>query len=135
MDALGIPCITVNGYSNNKNEYGFNSSASVYHMWNYVWLENPAEESAQTFAASRAASNGAWYSMDVTWNSSSYSRTKYAVMSSGFDAELHVTDGVISTSGYELKYPELSPITYGSTDKTDGLQVSLTYEQIKIFAM
>ncbi len=129
MDALGIPCITVNGYSNNKNEYGFNSSASVYHMWNYVWLENPAEESAQTFAASRAASNGAWYSMDVTWNSSSYSRTKYAVMSSGFDAELHVTDGVISTSGYELKYPELSPITYGSTDKTDGLQVSLTYEQ------
>ena len=129
MDALGIPCITVNGYSNNKNEYGFNSSASVYHMWNYVWLENPAEESAQTFAASRAASNGAWYSMDVTWNSSSYSRTKYAVMSSGFDAELHVTDGVISSSGYKLRYPELSPITYGSTDKTDGLQVSLTYEQ------
>lgn len=129
MDALGIPCITVNGYSNNKDEYGFNSSASVYHMWNYVWLENPAEESAQTFAASRAASNGAWYSMDVTWNSSSYSRTKYAVMSSGFDAELHVTDGVISSSGYKLRYPELSPITYGSTDKTDGLQVSLTYEQ------
>lgn len=129
MDALGIPCITVNGYSNNKNEYGFNSSASVYHMWNYVWLENPADESAQTFAASRAASNGAWYSMDVTWNSSSYSRTKYAVMSSGFDAELHVTDGVISSSGYKLRYPELSPITYGSTDKTDGLQVSLTYEQ------
>ena len=129
MDALGIPCITVNGYSNNKNEYGFNSSASVYHMWNYVWLENPADESTQTFAASRAASNGAWYSMDVTWNSSSYSRTKYAVMSSGFDAELHVTDGVISSSGYKLRYPELSPITYGSTDKTDGLQVSLTYEQ------
>ncbi len=129
MDALGIPCITVNGYSNNKDEYGFNSSASVYHMWNYVWLENPADESAQTFAASRAASNGAWYSMDVTWNSSSYSRTKYAVMSSGFDAELHVTDGVISSSGYKLRYPELSPITYGSTDKTDGLQVSLTYEQ------
>lgn len=42
---------------------------------------------------------------------------------------MHVTDGVISSSGYKLRYPELSPITYGSTDKTDGLQVSLTYEQ------
>ncbi len=124
MDRLGIPCITVNGYSNNRDEYGFNTNSSVYHMWNYVWLETPAAQGKSRAAASK----GEWYSVDVTWNSASYSRTRYAVMNEYTDSEYHVADGEISSSGYRLRYPKLSPYAYGSTGETDGLQFSLTYE-------
>ena len=127
MDKLGIPCITVNGYTKNKDQNGKSSASNVYHMWNYVWLEDPAAE-AQTFSA-RAASRGRWYSVDVTWDSSANNKYRYAVMNSNVDSDIHVIDGVISSSGYELKYPALSLFSYGSTGETDGLVYSITYNR------
>lgn len=126
MDKLGVPCITVNGYSNQKNEYGEYQPSSVYHMWNYVFLEAPTV--AKSAASTRDAVNGDWYSVDVTWDHSSLNKNKYAVVSGTSDKDIHVTDGVISSSKYELKYPELSAHNYGASSSTDGLQDSVVYE-------
>lgn len=126
MDKLGIPCITVNGYTKNRDQNGKNAASNVYHMWNYVWLETP---SATTARSARAATGGAWYSMDVTWDYSAINKYRYAVMNSSSDAEIHVNDGKISSSGYELKYPELSLFHYGSTGETDGLVYSISYNR------
>lgn len=120
MDKLGIPCITVNGYS--KQRYnGDNPDDNVYHMWNYVWLADPAEASAKatTFAATDGSADGEWYSVDSTWNK--------AVLNASADAEQHINDGRISSSQYELQYPALSPHSYGSTDSAYGLQQSIDY--------
>ena len=132
MDRLEIPCITVNGYSNNKDQNGNNSASNVYHMWNYVWLENPSEPEQSTAkrSAARTAQDGAWYSVDVTWNHSSKNKYRYAVLNDKSDSDIHVTDGVISSSGYELKYPGLSEFNYGSTRETSGLQSSRIYEPV-----
>lgn len=125
MDKLGIPCITVNGYSNNKDENGNNSGSAIYHMWNNVWLETPSAVAAQS--KSRAVSNGAWYSVDVTWDSASPNKYRYAVMNADVDESMHVTDGKISSSGYELTYPELSVYSYGNSGKDKGFSCSLDY--------
>ena len=127
MDKLGIPCITVNGYTKNKDQNGNNAASNVYHMWNYVWLETP---SATTARSARAATGGAWYSMDVTWDYSATNKYRYAVMNSSRDDEIHVNDGVISSSGYELKYPALSRFNYGSNGETDGLQTNRVYNPV-----
>ncbi len=128
MDKLGIPCITVNGYSNQKDANGNNSGSSIYHMWNYVWLANPASAQAASDVALTASANGGeWYSVDVTWNSAAGNKYRYAVLSDASEKEIHVTDGVISSSGYELRYPALSSHNYGSTGSTDGLQNSVIY--------
>lgn len=128
MDKLGIPCLTVNGTSNQKDETGKNSSGSVYHMWNYVWLANPPAAQGEPAAYSARANGGEWYSVDVTWNSPATNKNKYMLMSASADELIHVNDGVISSSGYELVYPELSSHNYGSTGETDGLQFSIIYE-------
>lgn len=121
MDRLGIPCITVSGCSNNKDESGNNAGSSVFHMWNYVWLEDTANKNA------RAVAEGEWYSVDVTWNGAAKNVYKYMSLSKYSDEMHHVTDGVISSSGYELPYPELSPHSYGSTGDVNGLQYSIEY--------
>ena len=100
MDKLGIPCITVNGYSNNKDQNGNNFSTSVSHMWNYVWLETPAATQSKARAA---ASKGEWYSVDVTWDYTAANKYRSALLNSYTDKEIHVVDGVISTSGYRLR--------------------------------
>lgn len=128
MDKLNIPCLTINGTSNQKDETGKNSSGSVYHMWNYVWLENPPAAEGVPAAYSARANGGEWYSLDVTWNSPATNKNKYMLMSKDADELIHVNDGVISSSGYELVYPELSGHNYGSTGETDGLQFSIIYE-------
>lgn len=131
MDKLGIPCITVNGYSNNKDENGNNAASNVYHMWNYVWLENPSapDQSTAKRSAARTAKDGRWYSVDVTWNSSANNKYRYAVMNATDDGEIHIADGVISSSGYQLQYPALSSFNYGSTGETDGLHYSIVYNR------
>ena len=117
MDKLGIPCITVNGYS--KQRYsGDNPDDNVYHMWNYVWLADPDESAAQTLSYSDGT-DGEWYSVDCTWNK--------AILNAAADAEQHINDGKISSSGYELQYPALSSHVYGSTGETFGLQHSIDY--------
>ncbi len=130
MDALGVPCITVNGYSNNKDEAGNDNGASVYHMWNYVWLKNPANESARAYALSRAANkSGEWYSIDTTWNSSASNKNRYSLLSATEDAKQHVPDGEVSSSGYKLRYPALSAHLYGSNGDTEGLQSYIMYNR------
>lgn len=125
MDKLGIPCITVNGYTNNKDQNGNNAENSVYHMWNYVWLEVPE---AQPQSKARAAENKSnWYSVDVTWDYSATNKYRYALLNKSSDELIHVNDGVISSSGYKLRYPSLSKFNYGSTGETDGLQYSRVY--------
>lgn len=124
MDRLGIPCITVNGYTNNKDQNGKSFSTGVSHMWNYVWLETPASAQSKSRAAT---GKGEWYSVDVTWDYTAANKYRYALMNSYIDKEIHVADGVISTSGYRMRYPSLSAFNYGSTGETDGLQVSIQY--------
>ncbi len=126
MDKLGVPCITVNGYSNQMDEYGNYNPSSVYHMWNYVYLEAPA--AAKSAVSARDASNGDWFSVDVTWNHSNPNRNKYAVLQKTSDEKIHVSDGVISSAKYELKYPELSAHNYGASAETDGIQFSFDYK-------
>ena len=118
MDKLGIPCITVNGYS--KERYNSDDpSSNVYHMWNYVWLENPTVGTA--VAASKSdGKDGEWYSVDATWGK--------AVLNASADAEQHVNDGIISSSNYELQYPKLSPHSYGSTTNAYGIEYSIDYD-------
>lgn len=126
MDKLGVPCITVNGYSNQMDEYGNYNPSSVYHMWNYVYLAAPSQ--AKSAASTRAADNGDWYSVDVTWNHSNSNRNKYAVLQKASDDKIHVSDGVISSAKYELKYPSLSSHNYGASSSTDGLQAAFDYK-------
>ena len=126
MDKLGVPCLTVTGYTKNKDQNGNNTASNVFHMWNYVYLETPSAETASTYAL-RTATDGKWYSVDVTWDYSATNKYRYALLNSGRDDEIHETDGVISSSGYELKFPELSLYNYGSTGETDGLQSSIQY--------
>lgn len=132
MDKLGIPCITVNGYSNNKDLNGNNSASNVYHMWNYVYLETPTARTAQTYAVRSAAplaaaSQGEWYSVDVTWNFSASNKYRFTLLNAERDEKIHVNDGVISSSGYRMRYPSLSAYNYGSTGETSGLQTSVEY--------
>lgn len=127
MDKLGVPCITVNGYSNQMDEYGNYNPSSVYHMWNYVYLEAPA--AAKSAVSARDAGNGDWFSVDVTWNHSSFNRNKYAVLQKYSDDKIHVSDGVISSAKYELKYPSLSDHNYGASKETDGLQATIDYQE------
>ncbi len=125
MDKLGIPCITVNGYSNSKNQNGGNSESNVYHMWNYVWLEVPEAQPQSNTRATEDKSN--WYSVDVTWDYSTANKYRYALLNKSSDENIHINDGVISSSGYKLRYPALSEFNYGSTGETDGLQYSRVY--------
>ncbi len=124
MDRLGIPCITVNGYSNQKDQNGNENGASVYHMWNYVWLATPENDNR---SIERDASGGRWYSIDVTWNNSAGNKNRFSILNASNEEKIHVTDGVISSSGYELTYPEVSKFNYGSSGETDGLQCSRIY--------
>ena len=126
MDKLGIPCITVNGYTNNKDENGKSSSTTVYHVWNYVYLNAPKKVAA----TADGAEDGAWYSVDVTWNSSAANKYRYTLMTDQVDEEIHVNDGVISSSGYKLTYPALSKVNYGSTGETDGLHTDIEYTPV-----
>lgn len=124
MDKLDIPCLNVKGYTNNKDQNGKNFNTGVSHMWNYVWLETPASAQPKGRAA---ASKGEWYSVDVTWDHSATNKYRFALLNSNTDSEIHVNDGVVSTSGYRMRYPSLSAFNYGSTGETDGLQSSIQY--------
>lgn len=124
MDKLDIPCLNVKGYTNNRDQNGNSFSTGVSHMWNYVWLETPASAQSKGRAA---ASKGAWYSVDVTWDYSAANKYRFALLNSYTDGEIHVNDGIISTSGYRMRYPSLSEFNYGSTGETDGLHSSIQY--------
>lgn len=130
MDELGIPCLCISGYSLGKDTEGNPAEGTSGHEWNYVWLEDIKEENGGTAeAASDAGSSdgGKWYAVDVTWNSTGNNPIKYMGNGSLSINKDHVTDGVISTSGYELKFPELSEYDYGCVTNSEGISHSFTY--------
>lgn len=102
MDKLDIPCVLVSGYGVSKNGY-------VNHEWNYVKLD------------------GKYYAVDTTWNSADEkSATKYLLTGNTVLKYDHLNDGVVSTSGFELKYPTLADHNYGETQ--DGLLYEKQYQ-------
>ena len=135
MDKLKIPCIVVGGYSVSKNSQGEdatkNSSGKIDnmgepHAWNYVWYVNPVikeeMEEGEAQAAAYANGQGSWYSYDVTWNSTNNKSTlTYCDMGALSDGKNHIADGEVSSSGYILKYPQLSTFNYGCATATNGL--------------
>lgn len=101
MDRLNIPCVCVSGYS-------VKESGSDAHMWNTVKLD------------------GNWYNIDVTWNATSGQNNQekwFLLGTSDFDYA-HESDPVISSSGFELDYPAVSPYDYGSNEDGNGMNVS-----------
>lgn len=105
MDRLGIPCVCVQGYS-----YKDGSSEFVAHMWNAVKLD------------------GMWYAVDVTWNDTA-GKNDWLLIGEKALTKDHVEDKVISSSGYELKYPALKPYNYGNDTDENGMDIKGEYEE------
>ncbi|HBN13371.1 MAG TPA: hypothetical protein DD415_07125, partial [Clostridiales bacterium] len=139
LDRLGIPCIIVNGYSKAKDSKGEFTRGTTGHTWNYVYLENPVleaeeeglqEPQAAAYALSDEQTEGSsWYAFDVTWNVTNKNKSRYINMGSVSLNTDHIIDGFISSSGYELKYPELALYDYGCKTNSNGLVRSMTYQQ------
>ena len=98
-DALGIPCVLVDGVAGNEN-----------HMWNYVQMED-----------------GNWYAVDVTWNDPSVSGVSGAV--SGYENEDYllvgsdtIVDGMAFSGSHALQN---MPMNDGSSF-TNGPTLSRT---------
>lgn len=120
MDYLNIPCVMVSGYSQGKDKNGNYTKNNVGHSWNYVWLETAEKESVeQTYSIKTAEKKGEWFAFDTTWNSLSSNKNKYSAMDALTENREHITDGVISSSGYKLTYPALSSISYKEATNPD----------------
>lgn len=103
MDKLGINCVSVSGY-------GLSQTGYANHEWNYVQVD------------------GKWYAVDTTWNSTGdKSGTRYLLVGDNTFRYDHISDGVISTSGYELPYPQLNGTDYGVSEDEEGLVCSTEY--------
>lgn len=104
MDRLDIPCVVVAGYVNNPDKGGYQ-----LHAWNYVQVE------------------GYWYMVDMT-NNSPANNNKWLLV--GFAAmEDYLEDNVVSTSGYELRYPAVKPYEYGNDTDSNGMLVTGIYDE------
>lgn len=100
LDKLNIPCVLVYGvgYDDKGNEEA--------HAWNYVQMED-----------------GKWYAVDTTWDDPIYVGSSNSVVqkdykhmyflkgSKSFNVN-HVSNGDVSGSGQNFKYPELSENDY-----------------------
>ena len=91
-DALGVPCVTVNGD-------GIQDGYAEPHMWNAVRLD------------------GAWYAVDVTWDDALGDNVYFLVGSGTYGngatfAQSHVPDPLINPNGREFYYPTLSAAAY-----------------------
>jgi hypothetical protein len=98
MDKLGITCILVSGYADNKISSG---SGFQGHMWNYVSLNESV-----------------WYAVDVTWNdgdNTGLSPEGYLLRGSDYMDDDHETYGVVSNAGHVFEYPTLNTFDYGKT--------------------
>ncbi len=124
MDKLEIPCLVIKGFSQSKDERGFSKNTSVGHAWNYVWLADPDN------GAAHEEGSGKWYAFDVTWNGGDgiADRNTYSVMNATTMLKDRITDSVISSSGYALKYPEVSLDNYGGVSTSGGISCRSEYE-------
>lgn len=103
LDRLNIPCVCVQGYSCSST-----SSNYVAHMWNAVKLD------------------GQWYAVDPTWNDTA-GKNDWLFLGQKAISRDHVEDPVISSSGYELKYPALKPYNYGNDTDDNGMSIKGEY--------
>ncbi len=104
MDRLSIPCVCVQGYAKSSASANFEP-----HMWNYVEVE------------------GLWYAVDVTYNATGGKLDKYLLIGGQTLSENHMEDNVISTSGFELKYPAIKPYDYGVDTDDNGMNIEGQY--------
>ena len=103
MDRLDIPCVCVQGYS-------VSGGKNVAHMWNYVEVE------------------GLWYAVDVTFNDGAADNEKWLLVGGDALFDSHIEDNVISSSGYELKYPAIKPYNYGVDSDDNGMEIKGEYD-------
>lgn len=105
MDRLDIPCVSVHGY------HIYENGTSVPHSWNAVNVQ------------------GNWYSVDVTFNDSEpEDNEKWLLKGYGEFNVTHLEDNVISSSGFELDYPAISPYDYGVTEDANGMNIISEYD-------
>lgn len=104
MDRLEIPCVCVQGYSRSSATSALNA-----HMWNAVKLD------------------GMWYGVDVTWNDTANHPNGWLLVGENTLERDHVEDNVVSSSGYELKYPALKPYDYGKDTDANGMEIKGEY--------
>ncbi len=102
MDELNIPCVLIQGTVYSGKSVDGLAAGMEAHMWNAVEV------------------NGHWYGVDVTYNSSCGNIEKYMLVGEDFLSINHFEDGVISSSGFELKYPALRPLNYGIKEDASG---------------
>jgi hypothetical protein len=106
MDKLNIPCVLVSGEANVGTE---DDPVWQAHMWNYVKLDVGNNKKA-------------WYAIDVTWNDTTNVEQKYYLLGSLDMNVEHSANGVVSSVGFEFKYPALDAYNYGSD--RDGFDYS-----------
>lgn len=105
MDELNIPCVLIQGTAySGKASLGLQAGMEA-HMWNAVQVD------------------GLWYGVDVTYNDGASNLDKYTLVGDEILSQNHFPDGVISSSGFELKYPILRPYNYGVNADTNGFSV------------
>lgn len=104
MDRLSIPCVLVQGYLYSGKQVEKYESGMTPHMWNAVMAD------------------GHWYGVDVTQNSAALNIETYLLVGDEFLSRTNFEDGVISTSGFELKYPALRTLDYGINDDGNGFE-------------
>ncbi len=102
MDRLDIPCVLIQGSAFTESVPAGMQAGYISHMWNAVKVD------------------GLWYGVDVTWNSSAVNPEKYLLVGDDVMSVKHVEDGVISSSGFELKYPAIRPLDYGVNSDNSG---------------
>ncbi len=105
MDRLGIPCVCVQGYSLSDESSNF-----VAHMWNAVKLD------------------GMWYGVDVTWNDTANKPDGWLLVGENTLSRDHVEDNVVSSSGFQLKYPALKPYDFGKDTDDNGMNIKGEYK-------
>ena len=100
LDKLNIPCVLVygDGYDDNGNLEA--------HAWNYVQMEDDN-----------------WYAVDTTWDDPLYIGSSNSIIQNDYKHtyllkgsktfnENHVSDGDVSGTGQNFKYPELAENDY-----------------------
>ena len=104
MDRLNIPCVCVAGFADGsgKGEY-------EPHTWNYVQVD------------------GMWYAVDVTYNATS-GKVKWMLVGGQTMFDTHIEDNVVSTSGYELRYPAIKPYDFGVDSDDNGMEIKGSYK-------
>lgn len=117
MDALGIPCVLVNGV------YIHDGNIPELHMWTEVQID------------------GVWYGVDPTMDdpkapaaarslgTNGYESQEYLLVGSGKMDVHHSASGIISEANYEFAYPTLQLHPYGYTAAYENSDLTLLYTQ------